>query len=132
MDVHKCMYILNIWTIWIYWITIMYHSPKFCVVLLNGEDRESSVVTEIQCSLCLQICILLAFEWLYQSDSCWSTRNQESTKFLQDIYSYIRVVFQETEQQTIFYKQWYRNIHKAAFWLKIETFDLTQGSLNVT
>lgn len=27
-------------------------------------------------------------------------QNQDSAGFLQDIYSYIRVVFQETEQQT--------------------------------
>ena len=53
----------------------------------------------MQCFLCLQICILLAFEWLHQSDSNWWTRNQESAEFSQDIYSYIRVVFQETEQQ---------------------------------
>lgn len=54
----------------------------------------------MQCFLCLQICILWATEWLHQNDSSRSTRNQESAEFLQDIYSSIRVVFQETEQQT--------------------------------
>lgn len=77
---------------------VVHESAKRCVFLLN--DRESNVATGRQGFLCLQTCILLAFKWLHQSDSSWSTRNQESAEFLQDIYSYIRVVFQETEQQT--------------------------------
>lgn len=82
--------------------------------------------------LCLQIHILLAFEWLYQSDSSWSTRNQESAEFLQDIYSYIRVVFRETEQQTERFTSNVIEIYTKKHSVESRNFCLTQGCVSVT